>query len=93
MIMSSLLMMIASNGIMSNLNPIELLWDMVDLEICIADKSAATVWCYHVNLDQKALLKTIGRTKDEEVQIRGTLQHFDSLNYLLFVAVYKDILH
>lgn len=85
--------MIASNEIMNSLNPIELLWDVVDLEICIADKSAAAVWFYHVNLDQKAVLKTKGRTKDKEVQIRSTLQHFDILNYLLFVAVYKDILH
>lgn len=80
--------MIASNEIMNSLNPIELLWDVVDL-----DKSAAAVWFYHVNLDQKAVLKIKGRTKDKEVQIRSTLQHFDILNYLLFVAVYKDILH
>lgn len=80
--------MIASNEIMNSLNPIEVLWDVVDL-----DKSAAAVWFYHVNLDQKAVLKIKGRTKDKEVQIRSTLQHFDILNYLLFVAVYKDILH
>ncbi len=40
-----------------DLNPIEHLWDVVEREIrshhgCVADKSAATAWCYHVNLDQ-----------------------------------------
>ncbi len=38
-----------------DLNPIEHLWD-VEREIhimdCAADKSAATAWCYHVNMDQ-----------------------------------------
>ncbi len=33
-----------------DLNPIEHLWD-VD-HGCAADKSAETVWCYHVNMDQ-----------------------------------------
>ncbi len=36
--------------------PIEHLWDVVEWEIqhhgCAADKSAATAWCYHVNMDQ-----------------------------------------
>ncbi len=40
----------------SDLNPIEHLWDVVEREIRImdvqADKSAATAWCYHVNMDQ-----------------------------------------
>ncbi len=39
-----------------DLNPIEHLWDVVEREIHIMDvlptKSAATVWCYHVNMDQ-----------------------------------------
>ncbi len=38
-----------------DLNPIEYLWDVVEREIRImnaADKSAATAWCYHVNMDQ-----------------------------------------
>ncbi len=38
------------------LNPIEHLWDVVEREIRIMDvqpdKSAATAWCYHVNMDQ-----------------------------------------
>lgn len=55
--------MIASNEIMNSLNPIELLWDVVDLEICIADKSAAAVWFYHVNLDQKS--SSEDKRKDE----------------------------
>ncbi len=36
-------------------NAIEHLWDVVeqgDSLVCAADKSAATVWCYHVNMDQ-----------------------------------------
>ncbi len=39
-----------------DLNPMERLCDVVEREIrimdCAADKSAATVWCYHVNMDQ-----------------------------------------
>ncbi len=39
-----------------DLNPIEHLWDVVEREIHIIDvqpkKSAATTWCYHVNMDQ-----------------------------------------
>ncbi len=38
-----------------DLNPIEHLWDVVERDShhgCAADKSAATVWCYHVNVSQ-----------------------------------------
>ncbi len=39
-----------------DLNPIEHLWDVVELgdsyHGCAADKSAATAWCYQVNMDQ-----------------------------------------
>ncbi len=39
-----------------DLNLIEHLWDVVEWEIhikgCAADKSAAIVWCYYVNMDQ-----------------------------------------
>ncbi len=35
-----------------DLNPIEQLCDLEEREIHIMDKSAATVWCYHINMDQ-----------------------------------------
>ncbi len=44
-----------SNGLHSHQISIqEHLWDVVEREIhgCAADKSAATAWCYHVNMDQ-----------------------------------------
>ncbi len=52
-----------------DLNPIEHLWDVVEREIhgCAADKSAATVWFYHVNMDQN-LIKTLLNLSHEEIR-------------------------